>query len=381
MGILALVQHIVVNMTVDGEFIAFLIQYYNWRRPKSIMLHLNPNGWVRHLNDPLLQDNDAYFRQRFRMSVPCFNALFDELSFYHIAPSMGRGHPPVIFTKMLMITLFRLGHNVPIRMVSELFSVSASSAVKVTRYVLDLIFTNLLSKYVQWPTNEQRIKLVKHNLTAGQNANYFTGVVGYVDGSHIPVSPAQIPLANRKDYYCRKGFYSVLMQAVVDWKLRFRDLCIGPAGSQHDSRVLNISGIPSRIHVLLSARQYLLGDSGYPLYLWLITPFRDDNNLTPRQKMYNRTLSSMRVNVEMAFGHLKSRFPSLATGLNTNLANINIWIAVCAILHNFCIECKDTHWATVDLSADDDQNAPADGAPAANATQLRNSILAKFINV
>ncbi len=50
MGILALVEHIVVIMALDGEFIALLIQYYNWECLKRLCCHLNPNEWVRHLN-------------------------------------------------------------------------------------------------------------------------------------------------------------------------------------------------------------------------------------------------------------------------------------------------------------------------------------------
>ena len=47
---------------------------------------------------------------------------------------------------------------------------------------------------------------------------------GAINGSHVPVTP---PALNHTDYYNRKGWYSVLIQAVVDHKYLFRDICVG----------------------------------------------------------------------------------------------------------------------------------------------------------
>ena len=51
---------------------------------------------------------------------------------------------------------------------------------------------------------------------------------GSIDGSHVPVTP---PAMNHTDYYNRKGWYSMLVQAVVDHNYLFRDHCIGLPGS------------------------------------------------------------------------------------------------------------------------------------------------------
>ena len=57
---------------------------------------------------------------------------------------------------------------------------------------------------------------------------------GAIDGSHIPVRP---PAMNHTDYYNRKGFYSVILQGVVDANYLFEDIYVGWPGSVHDSRV------------------------------------------------------------------------------------------------------------------------------------------------
>jgi hypothetical protein len=45
--------------------------------------------------------------------------------------------------------------------------------------------------------------------------------IGAIDGSHIPIkAPKEYPM----DYYNRKGFYSIVLQAVVDSYGRFIDI-------------------------------------------------------------------------------------------------------------------------------------------------------------
>ena len=65
---------------------------------------------------------------------------------------------------------------------------------------------------------------------------------GSIDGCHIPVLP---PALNHTDYYNRKGWYSILEQAVVDHNYLFTDVCVGCPGSvhDHDTRALANSSI------------------------------------------------------------------------------------------------------------------------------------------
>ena len=123
---------------------------------------------------------------------------------------------------------------------------------------------------------------------------------GSIDGSHIPVSP---PAMNHTDYYNRKGWYSMLVQAVVDHNHLFRDICIGWPGSVHDARVLANSCLFKRVNSgeLLNGealqvqgqplQPFLLGDSAYPLLPWLIKPFPFSPSLDSSQKKFNYRLS------------------------------------------------------------------------------------------
>ena len=82
----------------------------------------------------------------------------------------------------------------------------------------------------------------------------FPQCVGAIDGSHIPV---QAPLLNHTDYFNRKGWYSMLIQAVVDHRYLFRNINVGWPGSVHDARVF----VNSALYEEATKRKILQGDS------------------------------------------------------------------------------------------------------------------------
>ena len=63
----------------------------------------------------------------------------------------------------------------------------------------------------------------------------FPQVVSAIDGTHIPILK---PQESASHYYNRKGYYSILVQAVVDSRCCFIDTNIGWPGKCHDSPVL-----------------------------------------------------------------------------------------------------------------------------------------------
>ena len=59
-------------------------------------------------------------------------------------------------------------------------------------------------------------------------------VIGAIDGSHIPI---KAPVLCPENYINRKGFHSVILQAVCDHRMLFTDCYAGWPGSVHDARV------------------------------------------------------------------------------------------------------------------------------------------------
>ena len=95
---------------------------------------------------------------------------------------------------------------------------------------------------------------------------------GSIDGCHIPITP---PAMKHSDYYNRKGWYFMLLQAVVDHSYLFNDVCVGLPGSVHDARALVASQqkVLCGENVTISGTNvpiFIVGDSAYPLSTWLM---------------------------------------------------------------------------------------------------------------
>jgi nuclease HARBI1 len=88
------------------------------------------------------------------------------------------------------------------------------------------------------------------------------GVVGCVDGTHIPIRrPSSNPEA--EVFRCRKGFFSINTQVVAGPDYKFYNVVSRWPGSTHDSRIFNNSNLKTCFEDnILSG--ILLGDSGYP---------------------------------------------------------------------------------------------------------------------
>lgn len=166
--------------------------------------------------------------------------------------------------------------------------------------------------------------------------------VGAIDGYHIPIAA---PTGNHTDYYNRKGFYSMPLQGVVDADYRFLDICIGWPGNVYDVHVLVHSPIYTRIteEDLLPNKpmsidgvnvpSFLIGDSAYPLQMWLMKPFSQSGVLTTEMKQYNYRLSRAHIVVENAYGRLKARWRRLMKRNDIHINHIPNVVAVACILH------------------------------------------------
>ena len=179
--------------------------------------------------------------------------------------------------------------------------------------------------------------------------------------SHIPISA---PAGNHTDYYNWKGFYSVVLQGLVDANYRFIDIYVGWPGSVHDARVFAHSSLYNKIMTgnLLPDKTeklhgvdvplYMIGDSAYPLQSWLMKPFPHNSALSPGQQQYNHMISSARIVVENSYGRLKGRWRRLMKRNDMHIDNIPMIIAAACVLHNVC-EVHGEHFNNAWINASD----------------------------
>ena len=300
-----------------------------WTKPRNQSFY---DGSVRNW------DADE-FKRNFRVSKSTFRFLCLELTPYLERSSAVRMALSV--EKKVAITLWRLGTNIEYRSLSHLFGVGISTACVAVSDVCKAIVNNLAKRYITIPSGE-RLKLVVDGF---QSKWGIPQCVGAIDATHIPIiAPKDSPL----DYYNRKGYHSVVMQALVDHNYKFLDVYVGWPGSVHDARVLTNSGLfascdsgafpPNWPKVInrTSIPLFIIGDPAYPLTSWLIKPYSDCGRLTAKQKRFNYHISRARCVVENAFGRLKGRWRSLMKRNDTDVKFLPTLATACCVLHNIC---------------------------------------------
>ena len=229
-----------------------------------------------------------------------------------------------------MATLWLLGNTESFRSVADRFGMSKSSLHLFVMTVCKGL-CEVQGAFIKWPTPEEQLTISQ----AFHAHTGFPGVIGCVDGTHVPISG---PSHHRDSYINRKGYPSVQVQAICDNNLKFTDVCVGWPGSVHDARVYRNS--PIRKYITdhpLPADRHLLGDSAYPLTTDMLVPFRDNGHLDVIQKSYNMCHSKTRVCIENAFGLLKGKFRRMKMLDMHNTEDIPVVITAALVLHNFIL--------------------------------------------
>ena len=110
-----------------------------------------------------------------------------------------------------------LATNVEYRTVAHLFGVSRSSVCLIVNNVCLAIVELLMSTHIQLPRNDEELL----ELVRGCKQSWgFPNCGGAIDGCHIPISVAN---SLHTDYYNRKGYYSVILQGLVDYRQGVRN--------------------------------------------------------------------------------------------------------------------------------------------------------------
>ncbi|XP_072166468.1 putative nuclease HARBI1 [Diadema setosum] len=130
--------------------------------------------------------------------------------------------------------------------------------------------------------------------------------LGCIDCTHIGI---RSPKDNEHAYVNRKGRHTMNVQAMVDSDLHFLNVVARSPGSTHDSYIWDNCRLRDEFREGRMPSGWLLGDSGYPLQPWLLTPILRPQN--DSEERYNRSLVHTRVCVERAIGVLKARFRCL----------------------------------------------------------------------
>lgn len=283
----------------------------------------------RDRTNPLDYLLDEQVLGRFRVTREIIFDISDLLT-DDISPSTGRSNS-IPATHQVLCALRYYGTGSLQKVGADLFGLSQPSVSR----IVDRVSRALSSKarnFIRFPkTYEEQRPMIGEFYD-----NYrFPNTVGCVDGSLVPI---RTPTVDEHLYVCRKGYHAINVQGVCDHRQKFTNIVAQWPGSTHDAFMwgnssLQVEFAEGRI------QGHLLGDSGYPLRPWLLTPIRHPANVA--EERYNRRHRRTRQIIERTFGLWKMRWlclhPYGGVLMFAPERCVNVIIAT-AVLHNICQE-------------------------------------------
>ncbi|XP_063931186.1 putative nuclease HARBI1 [Zophobas morio] len=220
-----------------------------------------------------------------------------------------------------------------------------SSVSRNVKFVSEKIYEKV-NQWIQFPAEQAEIDAARHQW---QEAFNFPFVIGALDCTQIKIKK---PLEHGDEYICRKQFASINVQATCNSREWFTSVDATWPGSVHDSRIWRNSSVLPIIS-RYQGQAILLGDSGYAVAPWLITPYRNPRNQV--EIHFNNMHKRNRVIIERCFGQVKKRFPILMNDIRVRLSRIPKLIVSCFVLHNVSKFVNDVNdFPDIPLEEDDE---------------------------
>jgi DDE superfamily endonuclease len=173
----------------------------------------------------------------------------------------------------------------------------------------------------------------------------FPHVVGAIDGKHIA---CKAPPNSGSEFYNYKGFFSIILLAVVTSDYKFLWVDVSGKGASSDAHIYNASELKEGLQNgdILGFPQpsplpgdtedlpyFLVGDDAFALRTYMMKPF-GNRQLSRKQRIFNYRLSRARRVVENAFGILANRFQVLLTTMMHKPDTVRLIVKACVVLHN-----------------------------------------------
>lgn len=278
------------------------------------------------------------FKSNFRLTHDLALQLIDDLYPHYwemIKDKQDGGSHEIAFELKVLVALKFYATGCYQGNLRESLNLSLSSVSRSIEFITDLIIS-ALAGYVSFPLTEAAKEIIEPAF----REKGFPGVIGCIDGTHIAISGV-----NKEEMYKymnRKQFASINVQVICDANYRLLNVNPKFCGANHDSYIWSASKIKARLmenyDTPINQKYWLLGDSGYPLEPWLMTPIQ--NPSTESEEKYNMYHIRVRGIVERTIGIWKQRFRCILgeRKLHYEPTKCRKIILATAILHNYLID-------------------------------------------
>ncbi|XP_067894158.1 putative nuclease HARBI1 [Heterodontus francisci] len=288
----------------EGEQVA------EWAGCEHVRRRAYPAGRVYRPRLSYLQLSERQCRRRLQLSRETVTSLCEMLAVGVASNCLG-AHPIPVALKMTIALNFYACGSFQASM-ADLCGVSQAAAHQCRKVVTDALF-HRANNFITFKTDNtsQAERARGFGTKSG-----FPMVQGIIDRTHVAI---RAPAGQSGAFINRKGFHSLNVQLVCD----------------HGRKIMQVAALfspPDRLE------GWILGDRGYPLKTWLMTPSRILRGHA--EERCNESQAATRVTIEQTIGLLKmSRFLDCSGGaLQYTPSRASRIIVVCCALHNLPME-------------------------------------------
>ncbi|CAH1253084.1 HARBI1 [Branchiostoma lanceolatum] len=296
--------------------------------------------------------------------------LFDEL-LQRVGPSIQKStnaRQPLPIGLKLAITLRFLATGNSYRSLAFAFRVAHNTISLFVPEVCRAITAEYRQEAFDTPSTPDQWRQVAKDFQTRWN---FPHVCGAIDGKHVAIKK---PRKSGSLYYNYKGFFSLVILAVVDSNYKILWADVGAPGSDSDCGIFNRSNLQLSLSEGIigfpdpepipnddeDTGYFLIGDDAFPLRTFLLKPY-SKRYLEVEERVFNYRLSRARRVVENAFGVLALRYRCLLTTLAVGTETATDIIEACLTLHNI-FRIRNPTLQNIGMDAEDDHYQLVPGA-------------------
>ena len=201
------------------------------------------------------------------------------------------------------------------------------------------ILEEFQQEYLICPTDTEEWQKIEDKFRNRWNVPH---AVGALDGKHIAMKN---PKNSCSEYFNYKGYFSLILLALVNAEYKFLWVNVGVSGSLSDAQIFNCSKLRRKIENSTlglpppesltpggpSLQYFLLGDDAFALMPWLLKPY-SRRQLTREERLANYRINRGRRVIENAFGILVGKFRVLLATIGQKPKVVRDIVLTCVVL-------------------------------------------------
>ncbi|XP_064122533.1 uncharacterized protein LOC135226753 [Macrobrachium nipponense] len=307
---------------------------------KPLFARRAERGEYRSLVQDITEGDKEFFQTYMRMKKDTYHHLLRIIE-NDITKKDTRFRKSITAAERLALTLRFLGHGDSQAILSIVYRIGKSTVCKIINETTQAIWRVLQPEEMPAPTLER----FRKSENQFRMRWHFPNCVGAIDGKHVRIT---CPINTGSEYYNYKGFFSIVLLAVVDSDYNFLMVDVGGYGSQNDAGVFRHSQFvralfkgdlklpeckpveengPPLPHVIV-------GDEAFPLTTFPMRPF-PGTELSDERAVYNYRFSRARRISENAFGILVNKWRIFHRPIQMSVENAVRAVKAACVLHNF----------------------------------------------